>query len=88
MKKGWYQNVQPGDEIVVYNEEETDNIEIKVIRVTEYKSIKEMLTGEKIKSLLPDVETVQEGVEVYRRFYTPEQEQEFGMVAIEVSLKK
>jgi ASC-1-like (ASCH) protein len=46
-----------------------------------------MFTQEPIKKLLPEVESIEEGIEVYRKFYTPEQEQEFGMVAIEVELK-
>ncbi len=84
VRKGWYSKVQPGDEIVVYNEEETESIETVVKRVTRYPSIREMLTHEPITKLLPDVTTIEEGVKVYRKFYTPDQEREFGVVAIEV----
>jgi ASC-1-like (ASCH) protein len=87
MRKGWYCNVQPGDEIEVLNEDESDKVEVMVKRVTPYPSIREMFTQEPIKKLLPEVESIEEGIEVYRKFYTPEQEQEFGMVAIEVELK-
>ena len=84
VKKGWYCNVKPGDKIVVYNEEESDMVEVLVKRVTSYKSIRDMLTNEPIKKLLPDVNTIDQGIEVYRRFYTPEQERQFGVIAIEV----
>jgi ASC-1-like (ASCH) protein len=47
-----------------------------------------MLTREPIKELLPDVTTVNQGIKVYRRFYTSEQERKFGMVAIEVIRSK
>lgn len=87
VRKGWYCNVQPGDEIVVFNEEETDSLVVVVKRVARYKSIKEMLTREPMEKLLPDIKTVDQGIEVYRGFYTPEQEQQFGMVAIEVERK-
>ena len=87
IRKGWYRNVQPGDEIVVYNDKETDGIETLVGRVAKYRSIEDMLTHEPIKKMLPDVNSIDEGIRVYRKFYTPEQERNFGMVAIEVKVK-
>lgn len=88
VRKGWYRNVKPGDEIEVYNEEEMDKVLVLVKRVAQYQSIREMLAKEPIKKLLPDVDTVEQGVNVYRKFYTLEQEQQFGMVAIEVEIKQ
>ena len=82
--KGWYQNINIDDHIVVYNEEETDSIETVVKRVAKYKSIKEMLTNEPLGEMLPDVNSIKNGINVYRRFYTKAQEKQFGMVAIEV----
>lgn len=84
IKKGWYRFVKPGDHIIVYNEEETDSVEVLVKGVRTYSSIREMLERESFKKLLPDVETIARGVEVYKRFYTDEQQREFGVVAIEV----
>lgn len=86
IKKGWYRFVRPGDHIIVYNEEENDSIEVLVKDVRTYSSIQEMLEQEPIKKLLPDVETIKEGIEVYKRFYTEEQQREFGVVAIEVEI--
>jgi|SRR3989344_4615940 len=84
VKKGKYARIKPGDHIVVHNELETDKVEVVVKRITSYRTIKEMLESENIKNLLPGVRTVEGGIEVYRKFYTPEQEKEFGVVAIEV----
>ncbi|OGD56975.1 hypothetical protein A2V71_03280 [Candidatus Berkelbacteria bacterium RBG_13_40_8] len=84
VKKGWYRLVKPGDHIVVYNEEETDLVEVLVKGVRAYDSIKEMLEQEPIKKLLPDTETVEQGVGVYKRFYTDKQQRKFGVVAIEI----
>lgn len=88
VRKGWYADVQVDDEIVVSNVEETDSVEVVVTRVAKYDSIKNMLESEPLKQMLPDVETVEEGIEVYRRFYTAELEAEFGMVSIEVEVVK
>mgnify|MGYP001586779436 CR=1 FL=1 len=86
IKKGWYRFVKIGDHIIVYNEEETDSCETLVKDVKTYSSIREMLEGEDFKKLLPDAETVEQGIEIYKKFYTEEQEKEFGVVAIEVEL--
>lgn len=84
IKKGWYKFVKPKDHIIVYNEEETDSVEVLVKAVRAYASIKEMLESEEIRKLLPDVGTVQKGVRVYKRFYTEDQQKEFGVIAIEI----
>lgn len=84
IRRGKYAEIRPGDEIVVYNNEETDSVEVIVKKVTTYLSFEEMLTKEPLSKLLPDAKTVEEGIGVYRKFYTTEEEKEFGVVAIEV----
>jgi len=88
VRRGKYAEIQPGDEIVVYNNEETDSVEVIAKRVTTYQSFEEMLKKESLSKLLPDVKTIEEGVGIYRKFYSPAEELEFGMVAIEVERKK
>jgi ASC-1-like (ASCH) protein len=86
VRKGKYAEIKPGEEIEVSNNEETDKVLVSVKRVTPYQSIKEMLTKEDFKKLLPDIDTVYQGIEIYRKFYTTEEEKQFGMVAIEVEI--
>lgn len=45
-----------------------------------------MLSKENLQKLLPDVDTIEEGLSVYRRFYNKEDENKLGAVAIEVKL--
>ncbi len=45
-----------------------------------------MLSIEDFKKILPNVDMVDEGVVIYRQFYTEEKEKEFGIVGIEVGL--
>jgi ASC-1-like (ASCH) protein len=87
VKKDWYRYVTKGDHIIVNNEGDTESFETVVQRVTTYTSIKSMLENEELKKLLPDAESIEHGVKIYRRFYTLEQEREFGVVAIEVKVK-
>ena len=85
LQKSWYKDLVVGDHIVIHNQDdETDFFEVMVKDLRKYESIKEMLEKEELKKILPDIETIEEGLEVYRKFYTEEQEREFGALAIEV----
>lgn len=84
IKKGWYRFVKPGDHIIVYNEDESNSVEVLVKDVRTHTSIRDMLEHEPLKRVLPDVETIEQGIKVYKRFYTDEQEQNFGVIAIDV----
>jgi ASC-1-like (ASCH) protein len=86
VRKGKYSQIEPGDYINVHTNDETDHFKVRVKRVTAYPSILEMLENEDLEKLLPDVDTIYRGVQLYGKFYSIEQELEFGMVAIEVEL--
>ena len=86
IRKGKYCSIKPGDHIVVSNEAETDSVEVLVTGARAYGSFREMLTVEPLEKVLPDVLSVDEGVTVYRKFYTEEMEDEYGVIAIEVNL--
>ena len=83
--KGYYRLLKPQDHIVIYNEEESDSVEVVVKAVRKYLSIREMLRSEPLEKLLPDAKNPEEGEKIYRKFYTFEQEKEFGVVAIEIA---
>ncbi|XP_057452761.1 uncharacterized protein LOC130744606 [Lotus japonicus] len=50
--------------------------------VRRYASFFDMLEAESLEKVLPGVESVEEGVKVYRRFFTGEKERENGVFAI------
>ena len=59
--------------------------QFKILRKTEYKTFFEMMKNEWIENVLPDFKDIKEWVEkVYYKFYSPEKEKEFGILAIEV----
>lgn len=88
IRKGCYCFVKPGDHIVVFNNEETESVEVLVKDVRTYSSFREMFVKEELKKLLPDAGTIEEGMEAYKRFYSDEQQKKFGVVAIEVERVK
>ena len=84
--KSWYKDLVIGDHIVIHNQNDESNcFEVRVIDLRIYKTIKEMLEKEELKRILPDVETIEQGLKIYRKFYSEEQEKEFGALAIEIA---
>ena len=43
-----------------------------------------MFESEGLKHIVPDIKTIEQGVAVYRQFYSIEQEKEFWVIAIEM----
>ena len=68
----------------MHNNDESDSVEVRVRCVRSYTSVREMLEREPLKKILPDTETVERSLEVYKRFYTDGEQRKFGVVAIEV----
>ena len=84
--KKLYKDLKSEDEILVFNNEETDNLRVKVKDIVNYSFFEEMLKKEDYKKILPDVDSVENGIEVYRKFYTEKQEIEFGVIAIKIDI--
>ncbi|XP_021906811.1 uncharacterized protein LOC110821325 [Carica papaya] len=77
---GVYNRIAPGTSILV-----NKCVAFAVEDVHQYASFSEMLEAEGLAKVLPGVETVEEGVQVYRKFYTEEKERSNGVIAICVS---
>ena len=53
-------------------------------RITKYASFRNMFELESLISCLPGIVSIKDGVHVYRAFYSEEQEQECGVICIEL----
>jgi len=78
LNKGKFKEMKVGDII------ETSGFDFLVLEKNLYKSFKEMIEKEEVNNVIPDKETIDEAVKVYYKFYTKEQEKEFGVVAIKI----
>ncbi|XP_058094263.1 uncharacterized protein LOC131240181 isoform X6 [Magnolia sinica] len=58
---------------------------LEVQNVKWYASFSEMMEAASLTRVLPGVETIEEGVQIYRKFYTEEKEKSNGVLAICVS---
>lgn len=77
---GNYNRIVPGS-LLLFNK----CLLLQVQYVKRYSSFSEMLEIETLENVLPGVETIEEGVQIYRKFYSEEKEMSNGVLAISVS---
>ncbi|XP_073116270.1 uncharacterized protein [Elaeis guineensis] len=77
---GDYNRITPGS-LLLFN----TCLLLEVQDVRGYSSFSEMLQVETLARVLPGVKTIEEGVKIYRKFYTEEKEKSNGVLAIAVS---
>lgn len=82
LNKGKFKDLQIGDILIIGSEEN----KFIINKLTTYQSFREMLEKEGIENVIPDKNTLDEAEGVYHNFYTKEQEEEFGVVAIGIKL--
>lgn len=80
LNKWKFQEMKIGD-ILVF-EDTKEQLEVKSKKY--FSSFREMIEFCWIENIIPNAESVDQAVEVYYWFYTPEQEKEFWVVAIEM----
>lgn len=78
LNKGKFKEMQVGDLV------ETAEERFEILEKNTYKTFREMILSEGIENVIPDKTTIDDAVNVYYRFYTKEQEREFGVVAIKI----
>lgn len=87
LNKGDFKDLQIGDTILWYNNDiQNKEILTKVTKKTVYKTFKQYLKKEGIDNCLPDTNNIRDGINIYYKYYTKEQEKEFGVVAIRLEL--
>jgi ASC-1-like (ASCH) protein len=83
--KGRFKNMNVGD-IVVWTNEDFNfrSIMTKIIRKTEYLTFKEYLENEGLEKCLPSITNIEDGLSVYFKYFTKEDEFKYGVVAFEI----
>ncbi len=81
LNKGTFIKVQAGDILQI----NPNGAQLKITGKNIYLSFREMIEKEGIENVIPDKSKIDDAVNVYYKFYTKEQEKEFGVVAIKIS---
>ena len=79
--------LKPNSYIKFVNEQNISKreIKVKVTSAAKYNSFREMLENENMDYVLPHVNTITEGVNIYRQHYSEEDEKKFGVIAIRIT---
>ncbi len=80
LNKGKFKELKVGDVLLIGPGQKRFSIE----RVSLYKSFMEMIEKEGIKNLIPDKNKIEDAESAYYKFYTKEEEIEFGVLAIKI----
>jgi ASC-1-like (ASCH) protein len=95
LNRGTFSKIKPSDTIIFFNmDKETkkkNTIKCKVIKITEYDTFENMLKTERIENVLPKnpiitINSVEDGVNVYRQWYSEKMEKQFGIIAIYLAI--
>ena len=92
LNKGIFEKLNIGDIVVWFtmNKETNEKMEFssEIIDKQRYNTFREMLENEGLENVLPDknVESIEDGVSVYRRWYNEDMEKKFGVLAIKIKL--
>lgn len=84
LNKGDFENMEINDTILLFNDDFgfMRNIKIKIIKKNHYKTFETYLKKETLKNCLPGTKSIKEGVNIYRKYYSQQDEKNYGVVAI------
>ena len=90
LNKGDFSLLNKGDILHITNNElgfirEYDLI---VTSTYEYKTFAEYLEKEKLEKCLPGIDNIEDGVKVYYKYYTKQDETKYNIIAIRFRIKK
>ncbi len=87
--KGRFKTMQIGDLIEWTNDDfKPRSVLTRIIRKTKYKTFEQYLKNEGLNKCLPGMPTIDHGLSVYFKYFTKEDETEYGVMAIELELVK
>jgi ASC-1-like (ASCH) protein len=90
LNKGDFSEMKKGDNIIFTNNdfEFPRLFRCKITSVHNYSSFKEYLDVEKLEKCLPGINTIDEGVKIYYKYYTQEDENKYQIKAFRLRVIK
>lgn len=81
LNKGKFLEIQIGDELLV-----NKTFRLEIISKNIYKKFREMIIAEGVENTVPDAKSIEEAERVYYKFYSKDDEEKFGVVAVKIKL--
>jgi len=83
LNKGVFSSLEKGEIIKFVNGSDKQvSFKAKIKKIVKYNTFEEYLSQEGLKRTLPKVLTIEEGCNIYYKYYTREQEREYKILAI------
>ncbi len=84
LNKGLFATLKKNEIIKFVNN--TKSVIVKIKKIVKYNTFKEYLSQEGLKRTLPNIKTIDEGCDIYYKYYTKDQEKEFKILAIYIEI--
>ena len=84
LKKGDFAQIKKGDFIIFENNDFgfMRTFRVKITSIRNYNSFREYLLNEKLEKCLPGMDTIEEGLSVYYKYFTKADEDKYNIVAV------
>ena len=82
LNRGLFKELKEGDEIVWKANDDT--CRVKIVKIVPYNTIREMLEKEGIERVLPGFSDIANGINLYRKYYSEQDEEKFNVIAIKM----
>ena len=88
LKKGDFADIKKGDYIIFKNNDFgfIRSYRVKIISIINYNTFKEYLKNESLEKCLPGIDTLEQGINIYYKYYTKEDEEQYKIVAIRLKV--
>lgn len=86
LNKGKFKVMNVGNYLLINNNE--SKTVAKITSKREYESFSDMLKSEGLDVVLPGIKSINDGVDIYREFYTEGAEKKYGVVAFGIKVIK
>jgi ASC-1-like (ASCH) protein len=90
LNKGSFSNMKKGDVILFENSELGFNrsYRVKITSIISYDTFRNFIVKEKLENCLPGIDTIENGIKVYRKYYSEKDEKEFKIIALRLKKLK
>jgi ASC-1-like (ASCH) protein len=87
LNKSWVTSLNELDRVIwLKSGEESEHFSTYVEKLASYSTFEEMLRTEGLENVLPGVETIEDGIQIYREFYSEDDEKKYGVIGIHMKL--
>lgn len=86
LNKGSFSKMKKGDIIIFENSELGFNrsYHVKITSIKKYDTFENFIKKEKLENCLPGIDTIENGIKVYRKYYSEKDEKDHKIIALRI----